>query len=293
MTGVVVEYREFAPCEALREYVDRFFSFAPLDISCRRAVIREVRFSEKDSFCSPLFADAQVSMVFSFEQSCAPGRPWHFGGSVPRGDVIGPVTVAGTTSREELPEMLGVYFRAGRSSAFTGLPACELTDQIVPLANMRIAGLSDLLAELGAIKEASRIDRLESALLARLEKAQESERLPQVNRLAECVLRSHGRLTVDDMANAAGVSRQHLTRVFRTNVGVTPKLFCRLVRFHAGLGYASCGKKVDWARAALELGYSDQSHMIAEFREFSSFTPEGLARKRYFHPFIERARNRR
>lgn len=26
---------------------------------------------------------------------------------------------------------------------------------------------------------------------------------------------------------------------------------------------------VDWARAALDAGYTDQSHMIAEFREFS------------------------
>jgi hypothetical protein len=32
--------------------------------------------------------------------------------------------------------------------------------------------------------------------------------------------------------------------------------------------------------------------MIAEFREFSSLTPESLALGRWFHPFIERARAR-
>jgi AraC-like DNA-binding protein len=111
--------------------------------------------------------------------------------------------------------------------------------------------------------------------------------------LAQCILRERGRLKIERLADAAGVSRQHLTRSFREAVGVTPKLFARLARFQAGLAYAGCGTPVDWAQAALELGYADQSHMIAEFREFSSLTPETLARQRWFHPFIEHARSAR
>jgi len=45
----------------------------------------------------------------------------------------------------------------------------------------------------------------------------------------------------------------------------------------------------DWARFAIESGYNDQSHMIAEFREFSGFLPTALVRKRLFHPFVEGA----
>lgn len=47
---------------------------------------------------------------------------------------------------------------------------------------------------------------------------------------------------------------------------------------------------MDWAETALEMGYADQSHMIAEFRCFSSLTPEQIAHGHWFHPFIERAR---
>ena len=46
-----------------------------------------------------------------------------------------------------------------------------------------------------------------------------------------------------------------------------------------------------WARVAAELGYADQSHMIAEFRELSSLTPERLATERWFHPFILEAKS--
>jgi transcriptional regulator GlxA family with amidase domain len=93
------------------------------------------------------------------------------------------------------------------------------------------------------------------------------------------------------LADSAGVSRQHLARVFRERIGVTPKAFCQLARFQSGLVYAGCND-VEWADAALAMGYADQSHMINEFRRFSSLTPERLASGTWFHPFIERAKTR-
>ncbi|MCC7123470.1 MAG: hypothetical protein IT178_01375 [Acidobacteria bacterium] len=37
---------------------------------------------------------------------------------------------------------------------------------------------------------------------------------------------------------------------------------------------------------ACDLGYSDQSHLIAEFQELAGLTPVALATRRWFHPFI-------
>jgi AraC-like DNA-binding protein len=93
------------------------------------------------------------------------------------------------------------------------------------------------------------------------------------------------------MAESAGVSRQALTRAFREDIGVTPKLYCMLARFQSGLAFASCEKAIDWAGLAVDLGYADQSHMISEFRRFSSLTPHELASGKWFHPFIERAKD--
>ena len=91
------------------------------------------------------------------------------------------------------------------------------------------------------------------------------------------------------MADQAGVSRQYLTRVFREDVGVSPKLYCRLSRFQAALKLARKGEQVNWADLAIGAGYTDQSHMIAEFREFSGMTPGTFGRGRAFHPFAEHA----
>jgi AraC-like DNA-binding protein len=291
----VVYYREFAPCDALREYVRAFFSFAPpLERPPgSRPLIREVRLGKDDPFCSPFFADGHVSLVFSFEQAWASNSHWRRTLSAPRGEVIGPVSAVGEALIDECPEAVGAFLRAGRSSDLIGTPSAELADRVVNLNDLWGASAAGLLAELVDARETTRIDRLESVLLHRLAQAPAAESALNVPGLAQCILRARGRLKIEQLADAAGVSRQHLTRSFREVVGITPKLFTRLARFQAGLVYAGCGTRIDWAQAALELGYADQSHMIAEFREFSSLTPETLARQRWFHPFIERARTLR
>ena len=78
-------------------------------------------------------------------------------------------------------------------------------------------------------------------------------------------------------------------RIFHERIGVTPKLYSRLARFRTGLTLLSQTKvsraNLPGVQAALELGYSDQPHMIADFREFTGRTPVLLSGRSHFHPF--------
>jgi AraC-like DNA-binding protein len=56
-------------------------------------------------------------------------------------------------------------------------------------------------------------------------------------------------------------------------VGVTPKLFLRIVRFERMLMGVFLRTDVDWCKVALRYGYVDQSHMIREFQDFAGMTP--------------------
>lgn len=115
----------------------------------------------------------------------------------------------------------------------------------------------------------------------------ELQQLLHVPRFAAAIDRCAGRVTVERLAFDAGVSRQHFTRVFHERTGVTPKLYARLARFQSGPQCA--GAVADRAQAALALGYADQSHWIAEFKEFSGLTPQAFAARRWLHPFVDRA----
>ena len=138
--------------------------------------------------------------------------------------------------------------------------------------------------ELGEARgDSERIEILESGLVRRLtEKAKKAEESAAIHLPAVTTFmhRQRGKVTVQYLADATGVSRQHLTRLFRENIGVTPKMYCRLARFRASLACASGG-----AGVAADLGYFDQSHMIAEFKQFSGLTPGALVEQQYFHPF--------
>lgn len=84
------------------------------------------------------------------------------------------------------------------------------------------------------------------------------------------ILRSSGSRSIAEAADAAGVSRQHLARLFDVHVGLSPKRFARVTRFRRAI---VLGRSRRWPDVASTLGYADQSHLIAEFREFAGTTP--------------------
>jgi AraC-like DNA-binding protein len=79
---------------------------------------------------------------------------------------------------------------------------------------------------------------------------------------------------VREVARSLGVSERHLRRVFRDAVGVSPKSFARLARFHRALDAARRGSS--WARVAATTGYCDQAHLIDDFRAIAGATPARL-----------------
>jgi AraC-like DNA-binding protein len=286
-------YREFAPREDLGEHVRAFFSFGPpaeaMGPATRRVTL-QILLAKDDPFVAPSFADANPSIVVNLGRRMGPDRVWGNAGAL-SANVLGPMTAVAPPPPRGHAVMVGVYFQPARALPFTGLPLSELTDRILPLDKLWGPTSADLPAELDAMSEAARIDRLESHLVERLCRRREPGTRIDVPGLAAWARRSRGQVSVERLAEAAGVSRQHLTRVFHELVGVSPKLYCRMARFRSALGLAAAGERGGWAGVAAALGYADQSHMIAEFREFSSLTPQQIADARVFHPFIESARS--
>jgi AraC-like DNA-binding protein len=56
-------------------------------------------------------------------------------------------------------------------------------------------------------------------------------------------------------------------------VGLTPKLYCRVLRFHHAIEQAGSVDRGSWAELALGAGYADQPHFNRDFREFAGVTP--------------------
>ena len=76
--------------------------------------------------------------------------------------------------------------------------------------------------------------------------------------------------------NLAYGERQFL-RVFKTYVGIPPKQFIRLRRFHRTIQQmqqiAHAGEPIDLLSIALTHGYYDLSHMALEFQQMGCVSP--------------------
>jgi AraC-like DNA-binding protein len=275
-TAPISVYREFAPSAELRDYVRALAWFGPADEPIgSRTPTREFYIGD-DRELTPSFADAHTSLVFSLGVSFA-RNGWE-PSPTSESTVIGAMTRATQPASAERAAMIGVYLRPRGRVALLALPAAELSDRIIAL---REAWKGFALSP-----ERTSLQTVENLLTQRLHAASRPDPAVRIAELASYVRRCGGRIGVSQMADLIGLSRQHLRRLFLEYIGVTPKLYARLTRFRTALGFIQRGHPMSWSGFAERVGYADQSHLIADFREFSSFTPMQLARGNRFHPFI-------
>ena len=90
------------------------------------------------------------------------------------------------------------------------------------------------------------------------------------------IMRNHGRCRIDVLAHDTGQSIRNFQRSFRERVGVSPKLYSRIVRYEAAARTKATFPHISWMTIAHEFGYHDQMHLIHDFRQFSADTPSGL-----------------
>ena len=83
--------------------------------------------------------------------------------------------------------------------------------------------------------------------------------------------RSRGMLGVAAVAAESAVSTRHMERLFQEQIGVSPKIFARLLRLDHALELAGPGS--NWAEVADLCGYFDQSHLVRDFRALTGATP--------------------
>ncbi|MFD3997969.1 DUF6597 domain-containing transcriptional factor [Streptomyces sp. NPDC058583] len=86
---------------------------------------------------------------------------------------------------------------------------------------------------------------------------------------------------VSQLVAATGLSARSLQRLFASHVGVGPKWVILRYRIHEALERAEAAGAAggpDWAALAVELGYSDQAHLVREFTATIGVPPTAYAR---------------
>lgn len=152
-----------------------------------------------------------------------------------------------------------------------GVPASDLADQVVDLADLWDATVEFVERVAAAATWAERFHLLDTALAARVERGRQVD--PVLVGAWQQLLDRRGDLGMCVLHEQTGWSRRRLAERFREQVGLPPKAMARLVRFQHAADLLRRPGHRSLAAIALSCGYYDQAHLNREFRELAGCTP--------------------
>lgn len=192
------------------------------------------------------------------------------------GQILGPAAVGGARYTYYVRDIsipsgsAGAMLLPGAAELLFGVPSDELAERHTLLDDLWGRSANSAREQLlEARSPEQKLDVLESLLAARL---------PAVRGLHPAVAHALEQFwTTTDVRKvvmASGYSHRQFIALFRRAVGLTPKLYCRVLRFQKVLERVAADPSASWVDLALDAGYSDQPHFAREFREFTGITPQ-------------------
>ncbi len=174
--------------------------------------------------------------------------------------------------------LFGIRFRPTGAFPFFRFGMNHLTDRIEPLETVwgrDVSGIEDRLA--AAVSFEAQVTVAETALAERFYERNAVD--PCLRNAVDVISAENGMKPVRSIAKEIGISERGLERRFRQSVGLTPKMFSRIVRFQRVLKSIERAAEPDILDTALSFGYYDQSHLINDFRQFSGNSPAAFLEK--------------
>jgi AraC-like DNA-binding protein len=173
-------------------------------------------------------------------------------------------------------DLLAVRFRPGGAHAVLPLPLHALTNDVIEAGDVLGHRIDDLRDGLALAPDwAARLRIVEQWLLAQM-RPREPDHRRIVAAVAALSLREGA--SVQATCERLGLSNRHLIALFRSLVGLPPKTFARVQRFHAAL--ARLPAAASRAALAADLGYADQAHFGNEFRRLAGVAPGDFVARR-------------
>jgi AraC-like DNA-binding protein len=152
-----------------------------------------------------------------------------------------------------------------------GIPMNQLTDQVIEASQLLGAGVRQLHERLQSAAGLSAMALLtEDFCRAPLTRARPFH---PVQVAASQVIARNGAVGIDDLALAVNLSGRQLERRFVEQVGMPPKLYCRISRLAYALRLKEATPRRTWTELTYLAGFFDQNHMVKDFKALAGTSP--------------------
>jgi len=270
-----MRYLEIQPKPWLAQYVECFWTLES-EASAARVSLDAPEPMQPER----ILPDGCVELILNFgeqfrellDNGQQEPQPMHF--------LVGQMTRPMLISPDGRVELIGIRFHPGGTLPFFRLDMHEATNRVVELAALsrdlerKLVSRMDETRALSSL--ALKIVGLEKLLAELVRNYKHDSWVPD---LAARIVQTGGQVSIDGLANGAGVSSRQLERRFLKEVGIGPKLLCRILRFQQ-IFRALDRNDAGWAGLAADCGYYDQAHLIHDFQQFARQTPAALFENR-------------
>ncbi len=150
-----------------------------------------------------------------------------------------------------------------------GLNMKEFTNKVVDLSSMKEIPIGDLSAVL--VSSATHDIKIKSANTF-FENVARHKLIPSsIDAAVNTVIVEHGMISVAELTEVTQVGERQLENLFKKHVGLSPKLYARIIRF--SYIFELIKEQKTWSDLAYEAAFYDQSHFIRNFLAFTGENP--------------------
>ena len=177
---------------------------------------------------------------------------------------------------------LAIVFKPSGFGALFCRDMIELTDLLPDLGSLVGASQAEQLTnQLSSAPDfKTKVSLLDAFFLNRL--VSPPPQAIQIRMACQRLIVSHGLESMNDLADHTNMSLRTLERRFAHQVGLPPKTFARLKRFHHAFSLLLDQTSFSGSAAAHQCGYFDQAHLIKEFNVFAGYSPSSILPPDYF-----------
>ncbi|CAL1520865.1 helix-turn-helix domain-containing protein [Chitinophaga sp. MM2321] len=170
-------------------------------------------------------------------------------------------------------DLIAVNFTPTGVFRLTGIDLDSFTDQIVDAETIFGTEINQLHEQLIAAKDQSTALRLIDNYLYLKAAKRKKENKSHILESVSILKNNAAGISVKMLQKATNTSPSTLERSFKSEIGMTPKMYQRLLRFNQARQYIDENHCTDWWEIVVLFAFYDQSHFISEFRFFAGQTP--------------------
>lgn len=225
--------------------------------------------TEKDNKNMRLFADGNTGLIISADMDMHD----HAEKSLPMSFFYGQPTQYKDLNTKGSFSLLAVVFQPYFFNLLFSVDAKEIKNEIISASDILNNQLLPFQENLyNKVDPLSIINSLNTFFLKLVSKKNPSD--SWLIKVQQHMLLSKGVTSLKELEHFTGYSERHIERKFESHIGISPKKYNTLIRLHHFLGLMKNETdKTNMTHLSYEVGYSDQSHLIKDFKNTIGLTP--------------------